>query len=221
MMTATQELKLIFLGPPGAGKGTQAERLAAARGIPHISTGEILRAEVTSASELGATAKKYMDKGDLVPDDLVVAMVARRLARPDCSGGYLLDGFPRTMAQAAALEQSLAEQNDGVDKVLYFAAPDRVLVRRLAGRRACAACGANYHAETMRPKTEGVCDKCAGELIQRDDDKPETIQNRLDVYKAQTKELVDHYRLAGTLVEVDSTGTVGEIADAVGRLLKT
>jgi len=212
-------VKIIFLGPPGVGKGTQAAQAAAAQGIPHISTGEILRAEVEAGSDLGGRAKAYMDRGELVPDDLVVAMVAQRLAQPDCASGYLLDGFPRTMAQAAALEAKLAERNEAVDTVLYFSAPDDVLIRRLSGRRACPACKAGFHVEAMPPKTEGICDKCGTELIQRDDDKPETIQNRLEVYAAQTAELIDHYRQAGSLVEIDSAGKVGEIAGTVNKAL--
>lgn len=213
--------RVIFLGPPGVGKGTQAKRLAAADSIPHISTGDILRAEVEARSELGTQARACMDKGELVPDELVVAMVARRLAQPDCGRGYLLDGFPRTMAQAAALEAKLAERNETIDKVLYFRAPDDVLIRRLSGRRTCPRCSAGFHVETMPPKTPGICDKCGGELIQRDDDKPETIKNRLAVYTAQTAELIDYYNAAGSLVEIDSTGTVAEIADAVARSLGT
>ena len=218
-------LRLIFLGPPGVGKGTQAKRLAAARSIPHVSTGDILRAEVGAGSELGAKAKEYMDRGELEPDDLVVAMVAHRLAQPDCGNGYLLDGFPRTMGQATALEAKLAEHGETIDQVLYFSAPDDVLVKRLSGRRVCPDCNANYHLETMPPRNDGVCDKCGGKLIQREDDMPETVRNRLDVYRAQTRELIDHYDAtgsaqAGLLTEIDSTGTVDEIADAVARSLE-
>ncbi len=215
-------LRLIFLGPPGVGKGTQAERLASARGIPHISTGDILRREVAAGSELGSRAKTYMDRGELVPDDLVVAMVARRLAEADCRRGYLLDGFPRTMPQAAALEKKLAATKDGaIDRVFYFSAPDAVLVRRLSGRRGCPACGANYHIDHLPPKVSGVCDRCGGRLVQRKDDQPETIQNRLAVYRAQTQELIDHYSAAGTLAEIDSTGAVDGIAAALTRSLET
>jgi len=196
-------LRLIFLGPPGVGKGTQ------------------LRAEVGNGTELGRKAKEYMDAGDLVPDALVVEMVAQRLTQPDCSGGYLLDGFPRTMAQALALEEKLNERNEAIDRVLYFSAPDAVLVQRLSGRRMCPACNAGYHVEAMPPKVSGVCDRCGTELIQRDDDQPEAIQNRLEVYKAQTQELIDYYRRAGTLVEIDSTGTVDAIADAVAASLES
>ncbi len=212
-------LRLIFLGPPGVGKGTQAQRLAAARRIPHISTGDILRAQVAAATVLGQRAKQYMDKGELVPDQLVVDMVAGRLTMPDCQPGYLLDGFPRTIAQAAALESKLAERSEKIDKVLYFSAPDDILIRRLSGRRACPACGAGHHVDTMLPKKPGTCDKCGAKLIQRKDDQPDTIKNRLAVYQAQTRELIDYYEAAGLLVEIDSTGPVDHIARAVAAAL--
>ncbi|MFH1731087.1 MAG: adenylate kinase [Planctomycetota bacterium] len=212
-------MKIIFLGPPGVGKGTQAKEAASANGVPHISTGDILRAEVDAGSDLGAQAKAYMDKGELVPDDLVVEMVARRLAQPGCSRGYLLDGFPRTMAQATALETKLAERGETIDRVLYFSAPDEILVRRLSGRRTCPNCKAGFHVETMPPKTENICDNCGADLIQRDDDKPETVRNRLEVYAARTAELIDYYENAGSLTEIDSTGTVDEIARTVAQAL--
>jgi len=213
-------LRLIFLGPPGVGKGTQAKKVAADHSIPHISTGDILRAEVAAGTDLGRQAKQHMDSGGLVPDDLVVAMVARRLEQDDCRDGYLLDGFPRTMGQATALEAELARTGGAIDRVLYFRAPDDVLIRRLSGRRTCPDCGAGYHVEAMPPKVEGICDRCSAKLIQRDDDQPDTIRNRLDVYKAQTQELIDYYRAAGLLVEIDSTGSVDEIARAVVRALE-
>ena len=212
-------MKIIFLGPPGVGKGTQAKEAASAIGIPHISTGEILRGAVEAGSDLGNQAKAYMDKGELVPDELVVAMVAERLVEPDCTNGYLLDGFPRTIAQATALDAKLAERDEAIDKVLYFSAPDDVLIRRLSGRRSCPACRAGFHVEAMPPKTEGVCDECGTPLIQRDDDQPETIKNRLDVYAAQTASLIDYYQTAGSLVEIDSTGSVDGIAGDVALAL--
>lgn len=212
-------MKIIFLGPPGVGKGTQAKEAASAIGIPHISTGEILRGAVEAGSDLGNQAKAYMDKGELVPDELVVAMVAERLVEPDCANGYLLDGFPRTIAQATALDVKLAERNETIDRVLYFSAPDDVLVRRLSGRRACPECKAGFHVEAMPPKTEGVCDACGAQLIQRDDDQPETIKNRLEVYAAQTASLIDYYQTAGSLVEIDSAGDVDEIAGDVAQAL--
>lgn len=212
-------MKIIFLGPPGVGKGTQAKEAASAIGVPHISTGEILRGAVEAGSDLGKQAKTHMDKGGLVPDNLVVAMVAQRLVEPDCANGYLLDGFPRTIAQAAALDAKLAERDETIDKVLYFSAPDDVLVRRLSGRRSCPECKAGFHIEAMPPKAEGVCDECGTQLIQRDDDQPETIKNRLDVYTAQTAALIDYYQRAGCLVEIDSAGAVDEIAGAVAQAL--
>ncbi|MFO7897852.1 MAG: adenylate kinase [Planctomycetota bacterium] len=210
-------LRLVFLGPPGVGKGTQAVRLAAHRGIPHISTGDILRAEVSRGTDLGRQARGYMDAGELVPDDLVVAMVARRLEQDDCRAGYLLDGFPRTMGQATAFEEQMGDGGAGVDQVLYFTAPDAVLIERLGGRRLCPNCQAVYHVQTMPPKDDNVCDRCGTELIQREDDRPEAIKQRLAVYRAETEELIEHYRRAGLLVEIDGSGPVDQVAGAVRR----
>jgi len=212
-------LRLIFLGPPGVGKGTQAVRLAALHRIPHVSTGDILRTEVAAGSDLGKKARQFMDQGGLVPDDLVVAIVARRLALPDCEAGYLLDGFPRTLGQAKALEATLAQRKENISRVLYFSAPDDVLIRRLSGRRACPKCHANYHVETLPPKQAGTCDRCGSALIQRKDDLPGTVRQRLDVYKKQTEELVRHYAAEKLLSEIDSTGTVDLVGAAVERAL--
>ena len=212
--------KLIFLGPPGVGKGTQAKKLAAAKSIPHISTGDILRSEVEGGTSLGLKAKGYMQKGELVPDQLVVEMIAQRLTKPDARNGFLLDGFPRTIGQATALEERLTEQGEKIDKVLYFSAPDDVLVSRLSGRRTCPKCNSGYHVETMPSAKSGICDRCGEELVQREDDKPATITRRLDVYKKQTAELIAHYRQDGLLVEIDSTGSVDEIANAVAESLE-
>lgn len=206
---------LVFLGPPGVGKGTQAAMLAKALNIPHISTGEILRGEVKEGTPLGVKAKEYMEKGELVPDKIVVDMVKNRLSKPDAQNGYLLDGFPRTVAQAVELEKS-----EKLTKVLYFSAPDQILIQRLSGRRACPKCGAGYHVETMPPKKAETCDKCGEKLIQRKDDQPETIKNRLEVYKAQTSELIDHYEKAKLLAEVQSSGSVDEIYKAVEKSLR-
>ncbi len=214
--------RLVFLGPPGVGKGTQAKRVAEEHGIPHISTGDILREEVRQETDLGKQAKSHMDSGGLVPDELVVAMVARRLEQDDCRDGYLLDGFPRTIGQAHAFENEIGGDDDpGVDKVLYFAAPDEVLIRRLGGRRTCPSCQAVYHVETMPPKEDNLCDRCGAELVQREDDQPDAIKQRLRTYRELTEELIGHYRQAGTLVEINSTGSVEQVAELVRRALAT
>jgi adenylate kinase len=187
-------------------------------GVPHISTGDILRAAVAEGTELGRRAKAYMDRGDLVPDEAVVAIVAERLGRDDCRKGWLLDGFPRTAAQAAALERTIAERNlSPVDRVIYLRVPREVVVERLSGRRVCPnpSCGAPYHVESMPPKVDGVCDRCGAELIQRDDDKSEAVRQRRETYERQTAELVDRYRRSGVLAEVDASGSPDEVAGEV------
>lgn len=198
-------MNLVFLGPPGAGKGTQAETFGQNMALAHISTGEILREAVANSTELGAEAKAFMDRGALVPDELVVSIVAERLERDDCRGGFILDGFPRTLPQAEALSGTLDAGGRGLDGVLYFKVDDDKVVRRLSGRRMCRDCGANFHLEYMPPAAEGICDKCGGELYQRDDDKAETVRERLKVYYAETSPLVDYYRRRGLLVEVDAS----------------
>ncbi len=208
-------MKLIMLGAPGAGKGTQAAILSERLGIPTISTGNILRAAVKNGTPVGLQAKSYMDAGKLVPDEVIIGIIAERLAEDDCQGGFILDGVPRTIAQAEALEQA------GVrfDCVLDIEVPDQEIMRRMTGRRACTACGATYHVEAAPPKTEGVCDACGGALVQRDDDKPETVQSRLDVYHSQTEPLKDFYAQRGVLKTVENQPTIEATAKAVADTL--
>jgi len=197
-------MRVILLGPPGAGKGTQAEGIAAELGIPHISTGDMFRAALKAGTPLGLEAKQYMDAGELVPDDVVVAMVRERIAQADCAQGFLLDGFPRTIVQAEKLDATLNENGIGIDLVLNLVCPKEIIVARLTGRRVCRACGAIYHVVNMPPAQAGVCDKCGGELYQRDDDREETILNRLDVYEQSTAGLIGYYRAQGILRDVDA-----------------
>lgn len=206
---------LVLLGPPGAGKGTQAERLEKELGLPHVASGDLFREHLGKETELGLLAKTYMDRGDLVPDDVTIAMVRERLQRPDCEQGAILDGFPRTQAQAAGLDDMLADMGRALDGVLYLAVPDEELVRRLSGRWICRQCQTPYHTLFSPPTQAGVCDACGGELYQRDDDKPETVRARLRVYHQQTAPLIDYYRQAGLLVEVDGSGDIESVAAAL------
>ena len=206
---------LVLLGPPGAGKGTQAERLQEELKLPHVASGDLFRENLRNETELGLLAKKYMDRGDLVPDDVTIAMVRDRLQRPDCDQGTILDGFPRTQAQAQALDRMLADMGRRLDGVLYIAVPDEELVRRLSGRWICRQCQTPYHTLFSPPAKEGVCDACGGELYQRDDDKPETVRARLKVYHQQTSPLIDYYRQAGLLVEVDGAGDIETVSAAL------
>ena len=187
-------MKLIMLGAPGAGKGTQAKRIAAKYGIPHISTGDIFRANIKNGTELGKKAQTYMDQGLLVPDDLVCDLVVDRIQQSDCEKGYVLDGFPRTIPQAEALTAALEKLGTGIDYAINVEVPDANILNRMGGRRACLGCGATYHVEFNAPKQEGICDTCGAELVLRDDDKPETVQKRLDVYHSQTQPLIDYYK---------------------------
>jgi adenylate kinase len=212
-------MKIIMLGAPGAGKGTQAKQIASKYDIPHISTGDIFRANIKNGTELGNKAKSYMDKGLLVPDELVVDLVVDRVAEKDCEKGYVLDGFPRTIPQAEALDAALAKNGESMEYAINVEVPDENIVKRMSGRRACVACGATYHLEHIPPKTEGVCDTCGKELILRDDDKPETVLNRLNIYHEQTQPLIDYYTKKGILKEVDGTKNMADVfADIVSIL---
>jgi len=210
-------LILILLGPPGAGKGTQAALVSQGAGVAHVATGDLFRENIRNQTELGVQAKAFVDRGELVPDQLTVRMLLDRLDRPDTQKGVLLDGFPRTVDQARALDEALKERGQTVDKVLNINVGEEEVVRRLAGRWTCRQCGAVYHQVFSPPKKAGVCDQCGGELYQRDDDKPETVRNRLTVFNQQTAPLIDYYKGQGKLLEVNGE----QAADAVGRdLLK-
>lgn len=198
-------MKIIMLGAPGAGKGTQAKKLAAKYDIPHISTGDIFRANIKNGTELGKKAKVYMDQGLLVPDELVVDLVVDRFKEADCVNGYVLDGFPRTIPQAKALDEALAKNEDAVEFAIDVDVPDENIISRMAGRRACVNCGGTYHLVTIPPKQEGICDVCGGELILREDDKPETVEKRLKVYHEQTQPLIEYYQGKNILKSVDGT----------------
>jgi adenylate kinase len=213
-------MRIIFLGPPGAGKGTQAKMLIDRYGIPQISTGDILRAAVKEGTPMGKKAKEYMDSGKLVPDEVVIGIMQDRLKESDCAKGFILDGFPRTVAQAEALEKMLKELNMPIDKVLALEVPDEVLIERLTGRRTCKSCGQMYHVKFDPPKNVDKCDKCNGELFQRDDDKEETIKNRLSVYHAQTAPLLDFYGKKGMVIKIDGTKTPDEIFKSLINVLE-
>lgn len=210
-------MNLILLGPPGSGKGTQAKRLVQRYEIPQISTGDILRDAVKEGTPLGREAKRYMDEGKLVPDEVVVGIVRDRLKGPDCQKGFILDGFPRTIAQAEALDRILGEMGRGVDHVIDIEVDKEELLRRLTGRRTCKRCGAMYHVVFNPPKVDGVCDRCGGELYQRDDDKEETIRERLRVYEGQTAPLIEYYEKKGLLRRINGTGGIEEVE---ARILK-
>ena len=212
-------MKIIMLGAPGAGKGTQAKKIAAKYDIPHISTGDIFRANIKNGTELGNKAKTYMDQGLLVPDELVVDLVVDRVQQDDCKNGYVLDGFPRTIPQAEALDKALAEFGDKIDYAIDVNVPDENIVKRMGGRRACVGCGATYHLVYAPTKTEGICDVCGKELILRDDDKPETVQKRLNVYHEQTQPLIDYYTGQGVLKTVDGTKNLDEVFGDIVKIL--
>jgi len=212
-------MKIIMLGAPGAGKGTQAKMIAEKYEIPHISTGDIFRANIKNGTELGMEAKKYMDQGLLVPDELTVKILLDRVAKDDCANGYVLDGFPRTIPQALVLDEALTKLGDKIDYAINVDVPDENIVKRMGGRRACLACGATYHIEHVPPKAEGICDKCGQALVLRDDDKPETVMNRLDVYHKQTQPLIDFYSEKGVLKNVDGTVNMKDVFAAIVNIL--
>ena len=212
-------MKIIMIGAQGAGKGTQAKMIAEKCGIPHISTGDIFRANIKNGTELGAKAKEYMDKGLLVPDELVCDLVVDRIQQADCEKGYILDGFPRTIPQAEALENALNAIEQKLDYAIDIDVPDENIINRMSGRRACVGCGATYHVLFNPTKVEGKCDVCGESLILRDDDKPETVKKRLDVYHTQTQPLIDFYTERKVLVEVDGTQSMDKVFDDIMKIL--
>ena len=212
-------MNLIMLGPPGCGKGTQAQRLIEKYGIPQISTGDLLRAAVKNGTDLGKEAKKFMDAGKLVPDEVVVGMVKERLTQPDAQNGFILDGFPRTVPQAEALDKMLASVGRAITKVVSIEVPDQEVVVRLSGRRTCKNCGAMYHVKFSPSKKEGVCDKCGGETYQRSDDNAETIKSRLKVFHEQTAPVKSHYAAKGLVAEIPGVGDINGITQAIMKAL--
>ena len=208
-----------MLGAPGAGKGTQAKKIAAKYGIPHISTGDIFRANIKNGTELGLKAKSYMDAGGLVPDEITIGMLLDRIHQADCENGYVLDGFPRTIPQAESLTEALKKNGESIDFAVNVDVPDENIISRMSGRRACLNCGATYHIVYNAPKKEGVCDACGQELVLREDDKPKTVKKRLDVYHDQTQPLIDYYKKEGVLAEVDGTKDMEEVFQNIAAIL--
>lgn len=219
MLCGGNYMRIIMLGAPGAGKGTQAIKIAEKYAIPHISTGDIFRVNIKNETELGQKAKTYIDQGLLVPDELVVDLVVDRVNKTDCEKGYVLDGFPRTIPQAEALDGALAKMGGSVNYAINVRVPDENIVQRMSGRRACVECGATYHLVYAPTKRENVCDTCHGTLILREDDKPETVQKRLDVYHEQTQPLIDYYTAKGNLVEVDGTMDIEDVFEKIVEIL--
>ena len=212
-------MKIIMLGAPGAGKGTQAKKIAELCKIPHISTGDIFRANIKEGTELGKKAKSYMDAGELVPDELVCDLVVDRIQQDDCTNGYILDGFPRTIPQAEALTNALNAIEQKLAHALNFDVPDENIIKRMAGRRSCVGCGATYHVEFNPPKVEGACDVCGEELILRDDDKPETVKNRLNIYHKETEPLIYYYEKQGLVSTIDGTQSMDKVFDDIRKIL--
>jgi adenylate kinase len=213
-------MNIVLLGPPGAGKGTQAKKIAEHYSLPHISTGDILRENISNNTSLGIKAKSYMAKGELVPDELLITIIRDRLSKPDCSKGFLLDGYPRTVPQADALQMILTESNKKLDIVLNIDVDDEELIKRLSGRRVCSSCGMSYHMIFNPPKEDEICDKCKGKLYQREDDKPEAIRNRLIVYKKQTQPLIEYYTRKSLLRTVDGGKNIPEIFEDIKKILE-
>lgn len=212
-------MKIIMLGAPGAGKGTQAKKIAEKYQIPHISTGDIFRSNIKEGTELGMKAKAYMDQGGLVPDELTIGMLMDRIQKNDCKNGYVLDGFPRTIPQAESLTNALNERNQKIDYAVNVDVPDENIVNRMSGRRACLSCGATYHIVYKPSKVEGICDVCGDKLVLRDDDKPETVKKRLSVYHDQTQPLIDYYKEAGVLANVDGTQDMEKVFSDIVAVL--
>ena len=212
-------MNIILLGAPGAGKGTQATRISDKFGMPHISTGDIFRANIKEGTELGKKAKSYMDQGQLVPDELTLELIMDRFQNPDCKNGYVLDGFPRTIPQAEALTEALAKKGETIDYAINVEVPDENIINRMGGRRACLACGSTYHIVYAPTRVEGICDRCGEKLVLRDDDKPETVKNRLNVYHNQTQPLIEYYTRQGKLAEVDGTQSMEDVFNAIVKIL--
>ncbi|HAL32643.1 MAG TPA: adenylate kinase [Lachnospiraceae bacterium] len=212
-------MKIVMLGAPGAGKGTQADKIAEKFGLPHISTGDIFRKNIKEGTELGKEAKSYMDAGKLVPDELTVRLLLDRVKNDDCAKGYILDGYPRTIPQAEALDKELKKLGEKIDYAINVDVPDENIINRMSGRRACLKCGATYHLKYVPPKKDGVCDECGSELVIRDDDKPETVKNRLAVYHEQTQPLIEYFEKQGVLHTVDGTTDAGDVFKAIEQIL--
>ncbi|MFH1305010.1 MAG: adenylate kinase [Candidatus Omnitrophota bacterium] len=219
-MTLKKEFNLVLLGPPGAGKGTQAGYLTKAYHLPHVSTGDMLREAVKEGTETGIEAEKYMNSGELVPDSVVTRIMIERMAKPDAAGGVIFDGYPRTVPQAGSLDDALIKEERSLNVVLYFETTEKVAVERLSGRRVCGKCSKNYHVTNMPPAKDGTCDVCGGELIQREDDKPETVKNRLAVYKERTKDLIEYYEKKGLLREVNGDLPAKQLFDDIDALFR-